>query len=209
MIDVWTSFLFKSLDKSMLFYNVEIAKCIGKYGVYDRCKGLYDFPEMGIAAIGTFTLELGYRTFFESELQEFQSLIDRHPFIVGFNSKKFDDKLLLANHVSILTTYDLLEEIQLALSRLGKNTKGTIESGYSLDNLAKANLPFHRTGKNTLAPVLCQNREYGKLIDCCLQDTKILLHLFTLKSNITDPIDGFTLKLRATVRDFSNFDDLF
>lgn len=51
---------------------------------------------------------------------------------------------------------------------------------YSLDAMAKAQKLGQKTGNGATAPVDYQRRNYGKLIDYCLNDVSLTYQLFSL-----------------------------
>ncbi len=195
MLDLEPLSLIATLDEKTLFYDCEIKNLIEPWEGYKSCKGWQDFKGMGIAVIGTFSLEKGYYCFFDSELKDFENFAQSFEQVVGFNSINFDDRLLLANGVRIQTNYDLLEKVRYASGQPRKYVRGLTRAGYSLEALAKANLRFAKTGSGALAPKLWQEGRIGQVIDYCLNDVKILVHLFKKRNFLIDPTNGSHLNL--------------
>lgn len=169
--------------KKILFYDVEIAKCIpDRYGnndpKYQYCGGWQDYENMGIACIGVYTPKYGYQIFICSDLDEFQALVDDADEIIGFNSISFDDCLLAAHGIRIKTTYDLLCEIRVASGQPPHYTPGQTRGGYSLERMAVANLVAGKSGSGELAPKLWQDGKYKEVFDYCLDDVKLLVELY-------------------------------
>jgi hypothetical protein len=186
----------------ILTSDIEIIKAIpvgDKLEGIEYCTGWTDYKGMGIAVIGyqwndeppAFALDANT---FASVLME-----RKEPIFMGFNSLKFDDKLLQANGVEITTTYDLLVEVRKAA---GYTSRSQVPKGYSykLDAIAKANGKA-KTGEGALAPVLWQQGKRQQVIDYCINDvviTKAMLNL-GLAGQLIDPNTGAFLQLAMPV----------
>jgi hypothetical protein len=189
-----------------LIYDAEIINCIPSGEINPNlsyCKDWNDYANMGIAVIGTWVSwklpTRRYQAFTRQELDQFQELVNQAERIVGFNSLSFDDKLLQANGIKITTTFDLLCEIRKASLQPPHYTKGVTRKGYSLDNLAIANLGVGKTGTGELAPVLWQQGRYQDVISYCLNDVKLTKRLYYLflSKRLYDPTNGRKLPYRA------------
>jgi hypothetical protein len=184
-----------TINEEIFFYDCEIANLIEPEPGYQSCGGWKDFAGMGISIIGCYSNKYGYRVFSGKELKEFEYLYNQHHICVGFNSKSFDDQLLRANGVEITTDYDLLEEVRIASGQPAEFTPGVTRWGYSLNNLAQANLSFYKSGDGALASMLWQQGKLGELIHYCLTDVKILVNLYARKHSLVDPTNNQTLNL--------------
>jgi hypothetical protein len=195
-----------------IIYDCEIIKCIPqKSGKLDPtleyCEGWDDHQGMGISVIGYSFLGAVKTECWNSNTQTLsemkENFIKRTPAgfsprtVIGFNSRKFDDRLLAANGLTVKTDYDLLEEIRLAA--YGSISWEDQPSGftYSLDAVAKAN-GQKKTGSGALAPELWQRGEYRAVIDYCKNDVAITraLLLKGLKGELKDPNTDVLLRLR-------------
>lgn len=192
------------MTKFPLIFDAEIIKCIPNRKKEENnpkleyCEGWTDFQNMGISVICAYDYkEASYKVFLQDNLDEFTELTKERA-LVGFNSVAFDDKLLQANDINAVTTYDLLQEVRLASGQPKQYGKG-LRRGYSLDALAKINLNTSKTATGALAPVMWQQGKIGAVIDYCLQDVVITKKLFDLsqKKKIIDPTNNSELTLRS------------
>ena len=160
----------------MLVFDGEIIKAIlGKKEVpiegIEYCNGWGDFEGMGISVIAVCDYkEAKYRVFLEDNLAELQKLIDERDFVIGFNNKNFDNKLLAAHGINIPEekSFDLLVAIE--------EVTGT-KKGLGLGPIAEANFTTSKNGDGAFAPILWQQKQYGKVIDYCLNDVKMTLNV--------------------------------
>ena len=163
---------------------------------------------MGISVIGCYLqgfnkLTNGFYSFTNLDnsipfvCKSFQELLDEGAFLVGFNSRKFDDALLKANNIFAQTDYDLIEEIRIAAYGTPHWKKQPRGSSYSLSAIASAN-GMKKTGKSELAPKLWQQGKRQKVIDYCLNDVRLTVDILRLgqKGKLIDPNTGKYLKLR-------------
>lgn len=116
-----------------LFYDCEIAKCIGYTHSYKYCEGWHDFENMGIAVIGVYAEwklpgqrlrayvnpsrkiaealvklpKIEKRRYWRG-FRRFEQLVSEADEIIGFNSISFDDNLCQSNDIDVKTTHDLL-----------------------------------------------------------------------------------------------------
>lgn len=197
----------------ILIYDCEIINCIpSKYEERDRnlryCKGWSDFNGMGISVIGTWRNFNTFNPFgkyeafvnneeccyfgYAKEGNNFESLAYTADFIIGFNSISFDDKLCDANDVIVKTDFDLLVEVRKAT---GQGDGHYQKIGYSLKDLARANLKYNKSLSGELAPVMWQKGQRKEVIDYCLRDVKILKDLYFkfINNQLIDPVYGNTI----------------
>lgn len=167
----------------MLIYDCEIEKAIAGRGEklqgIDYCQGWRDFEGMGITCIGAYDYEEDrYRMFLKDNFSAFGELLERHEVIVGFNSIGFDNRLCFANGLIVPQekSYDLLVEIWKAAG-LGDHFAGPDYTGYGLDAMCEANFGLKKSGDGALAPVQWQRREFGTVIDYCLNDVRLTKRL--------------------------------
>ena len=150
--------------------------------------GWGDFENLGVSCICTFTYSRGYEVFLEEDLGDFQKLADSIPLVFGFNSSRFDDKLLAANGIKIETRYDLLNECWRAVGldpnysfpKTASKEQKMLYSGFKLEWLAISNLAMSKRGHGALAPVKWQRGEYAEVIKYCFRDVYILRSLVNL-----------------------------
>lgn len=174
----------------MLVFDSEIKKAIRGRGEeqipgIEYCEGWKDFVGMGISVICLYDFrENKYRVFLEDNLNELQLLIDNRAFAIGFNNESFDNKLLAAHGINIPEekSFDLLKAI--------KEVTGT-QKGLGLGAIHEANFNTSKTGDGALAPILWQQKQYGKVIDYCLNDVTMTLNILNcmVDDYIVDPRD--------------------
>lgn len=186
-----------------LIYDCEIINLIPPKGDrlpnYNYCEGWDDHKAMGVSVVG-----LGYPDrqgdgVWDSRFMTIPTLqhwLSQPGHIIGFNSRKFDDKLMAANGVKVKTTYDLLDEILLAAGQAGKAYWKNGLS-YSLGKIGEAN-GHSKTGSGELAPVLWQDGKFDEVRDYCINDIKVTHELLRLgwAGGLIDPNTGDKLQLR-------------
>jgi hypothetical protein len=91
---------------------------------------------------------------------------------------------------------DLLCEVRVAVGMPPHYVKGVTRKGYSLNDLAQANLNIEKTGSGAIAPQLWQKGDKGKVIDYCLNDVMLLKELYQQRKQIIDPTNQNLLYLR-------------
>jgi len=190
---------------SYLVYDCEILNAIpgGSEGEYDDisyCSGWGDFGGMGISVIGYYRAdvhEYGYAIIdgTKSGKKLFRTLVKKLPYVIGFNSRAFDDVLCRFNDIEIHTTYDLLEEVRAASGQPKQYTPGVTRKGYDLDSLAKANLSKGKSGKGDKSPILWQRGAKEEVIDYCLNDVRLTHELWLKRQSLKDPTDNKLLSL--------------
>jgi hypothetical protein len=93
--------------------------------------------------------------------------------IGGLNSRKFDDKVLQANHIDFQSDFDILDMVLHAAGMLGKAYWKMIpKRHYLLDVIASAN-GMTKTGHGALAPIWWQQGLYQRVINYCINDSVI------------------------------------
>lgn len=186
-------------SKPTLIYDCETINClpVGEISPnFTYCQSREDFKGMGLSVVGAYASWTGrYHVFLNDNLDDFQNLVNQAKKIVGFNSLSFDDKLCWANNIQIKTNYDLLCEVRVAAGMPPHYVKGVTRKGYSLNDLAQANLKVEKTGTGAIAPQLWQKGEKGKVIDYCLNDVMLLKELYQKRKRIIDPTNQNLLQL--------------
>lgn len=189
----------------MLVFDSEIKKAILGRGEnqipgIEYCEGWKDFVGMGISVVGVYDfVENKYRVFLEDNLNELQVLIENSEFIIGFNNENFDNKLLVAHGINIPEekSFDLLKAI--------KEVTGTFK-GLGLGAICEANFRTSKNGDGAHAPILWQQKQYGKVIDYCLNDVNMTLNILNRIMEIgylIDPRDEdniITIELPLDIR---------
>ena len=212
-----------------LFFDCEIVRPVPPSNPDDRilkidyCQGWHDFEGMGISVIGWSTdfkvvdknnkVLVGsgqHFTLIDNVLWKYQSGTEHllrlkqaareADLIIGFNSRAFDDKLVLAHGLDWLCCdADLLRAIRVASGQPPTYKKGVTRAGYTLDNLAIANGLKPNSGSSSQIPIDWQQKRYDKVVDHCLYDVQLLETLYNkfLAGKLIDPTNGEILRPRT------------
>ncbi len=193
-----------------LVYDCEISRLIPiseteQISGYQYCNGWTDFENMGIAVIGICDIDseelvaytengiLGTRP-----INDLVGLLGEFYYqIWGLNSRRFDDKLMMANDLyDLQTDHDLLDLIRL--SAFGSTSwRDTPKSyRYDLGAIAQAN-GMAKSGSGELAPKLWQDGKHQEVIDYCLNDCLVTARLIKLieRGELIDPNTGKKLSI--------------
>lgn len=185
--------------RKTVIYDCETYRCIPTGNLspdLEYCQGWNDFQGMGISVIGAYSSwDDRYHVYLEDNFLDFQALINQAEEVVGFNSLSFDDQLCAAHGLEVKTTYDILCQVRVAVGMPPQYVKGVTRRGYSLEELAKANLGYGKSETGAIAPELWQRGQRGRVIDYCLGDVDITRKLYEGKSQLIDPTNGKMLTL--------------
>jgi hypothetical protein len=160
--------------KNVVVFDAEIKKPI------EECsRGWDSHDEMGISVACMFDyVTMRYRVFMDDNIVELvQRMNIPGTLIVAFNQLHFDNKLIRAAGLDLkpddeLRNYDMLVESKQALCA------GKYEKGFKLDDhLRMLGLPV-KTANGALAPIMWKEKQYGTLIDYCLNDVYVEKTLF-------------------------------
>jgi hypothetical protein len=191
-----------------LIYDCEIIKCIPQRDCandarFDYCDGWHDHGGMGISVIGVATSSESPSAIVVDGDYEHLDIIAfeedaKHLSVVGFNSRCFDDLLLLSHNINVKTDYDILEEVRIAAGFAAHWQSVPKGFSYKLDAIARAN-GMAKTGNGELAPVLWQQGKRKEVIDYCLMDVRITRSILELglAGKLVDPNTGKKLQLRS------------
>jgi DEAD/DEAH box helicase domain-containing protein len=149
-----------------------------RYGVFDletkrsaaEVGGWHRAERMGISVAVLYDSALDqYLTFREGEIGALVEHLARLDLVVGFNNKRFDNRVLSAYTsfaLHSLPTLDILEEVK---NRLGYRL--------SLDHLTEHTLGVKKTGNGLQALEWYKEGRIEELIDYCRQDVRITREL--------------------------------
>ena len=186
----------------MLVFDCEIKRCIqpnSKLRMEDieYCEGWHDFAGMGIAVVCVYEIARGTSHIFcEDNIHLLQELFRIEPMSAGFHSERFDCPLLAANGVWVPHQhYDLRREVLFAAGR-DPDAPHDENRGYSLDSICKANGLPGKSGDGAMAPVLWQRKQYGTVINYCLNDVMQTVALIRRCPILKDPVTGKQLSVR-------------
>lgn len=185
----------------MLVFDCEIKRCIPDLrknhphnlsaAGLEYCEGWHDFAGMGIATICVHDMTHNVsHVFCEDNMHLLRHMFYIEPMTAGFNSELFDCPLLAANGVLVPREhYDLRREVLIAA---GKNPDAPHDAnrGYSLDAICKANGLPGKNGDGAMAPVLWQRKQYGTVINYCLNDVMQTVTLIRRCPGLKDPVTG-------------------
>ena len=152
------------------------------------CNGWSDFTGMGISTVCVYDFVTGaYRVFLQDNLDALKHLVESRGIIMGFNNRRFDDKLMAANGIEIPKnkTYDVWREI------VDTQPHGQ-KKGFSLNAMLAANNLEQKSGHGGNAPRLAQQGKWGELINYNLDDTRLSVQLLRLLCNdmMIHPMNG-------------------
>jgi hypothetical protein len=165
------------MNTNIIVLDIEIEKAIqnkkeARLPGIEYCDGWRDFAGMGIACICTYATDSHLtRVFLKEDLEEFKYYVaDR--VTAGFNTRRFDNKLLKEHGVEIDEEkhYDILEEIWRAQGLNTDKFSPTTHGGVGLDTVAGGTLGEKKSGHGAMAPVWWQQGKRGKVIDYCCRD---------------------------------------
>lgn len=137
-------------------------------------------------------------------ISQFQTWVNAHDVVAGYNSREFDDKVVAAAGIRCQTTYDVLREIYAAIGldpnySFPESEKDQWKkySGYRLEDVAKANFGRGKIGNGAMAPIQWQDGEYEAVIRYCLDDVRLERDLF-FKAQAGELVapNGEVLKMR-------------
>lgn len=137
-----------------------------------------DHHKMGISVAVAFDYKnMEYKVFLEDNLGDFVSLLNRADMISGFNILGFDIPLVIKTppHGKDMKR-EFVHYDMLFFSRLstGWTPGARFPTGLRLDNHLESTFgkDFMKTEDGANAPILWQQKKYGRVIDYCLADVK-------------------------------------
>ena len=177
--------LFKPVKKESVVRK-EQSLFPGRYGVFDvetqrsatEVGGWHRAERMGVSVAVLYdTGSDSFFTYREGEIGELISHLTELDLVVGFNNKRFDNRVLSAYttlDLASLPTLDILEEVK---NRLGYRL--------SLDSLAAHTLGVKKSGHGLLALKWYKEGRIDKIIEYCRKDVEITrdLFLYAVKNN--------------------------
>ena len=183
---------------NILIYDSEIKKAIKQKdqpeipGI-EYCGGWGDKKGMGISVITAADYKSGRsRVFMDDNKNDFAEAVEAANIIVGFNTKQFDNPLVEACweiKISHKPQYDILKEVWAVVGR---------KKGYKLNDICFANFGIEKTDDGAMAPIYWQRGEYGRVIDYCMNDTKMTQLVFEkIRTDgfLIDPVTGGKINL--------------
>jgi len=139
--------------------------------------GPENLKKLDVSVVGVYSYNRDdYFCFGENELEKLKEIFKESDLLIGFAIKRFDLPVLEKHfsapgefNIYSVPSFDILEKIEYSLGWR-----------VSLDELAKANLGFGKTGAGLEAIELYRKGEMEKLKSYCLNDVKITKELYEL-----------------------------
>lgn len=151
--------------KNIIVFDLETQRS------FDDVGGRSAFDKLGISVLGAYLYRTAeYVMFEESELGNFEELLQAKPLLVGFNSRRFDCAVLqpyVRVDLAKLPQLDILEEVVKAVGHRVK-----------LDSIAQATLGAGKSGSGLDALKYWRNGEIDKLKSYCMDDVKITHEIY-------------------------------
>jgi hypothetical protein len=184
----------KLAGRKIAVFDAEIKKRIE-----DCSRGWDSHDEMGVSVLVIFDYAtMRYRVFDDRNCEEAISILKGYELVVGFNTVKFDWKLIKATwpveYVThspelrdgavvqsdgrISRDFDILREMWLTLGLDPDRFNPATHGGYKLDDVAFDTLGMRKTSNGALAPIMFQEGRIAELIDYCIEDVRIERTLF-------------------------------
>lgn len=194
------------MKPNVVIYDLEILRAIpdrsgNRLSGVEYCAGWEDHANMGVSVLCAydFANELPL-VYCADNLSDFQGLVNRADWLVGFNNRRFDNSVLAHNGIEVSAdkTVDLLAEIWKAAGLNPDVFEPATHGGYGLDAVCAANFGSGKTGNGALAPVEWQRGQAGKVISYCHSDVQLTFRLWRKIVNvgqIRSPKDGLELAI--------------
>jgi len=153
------------LPKNFGVFDVETQLSAQEVGGWHKAEKM----RISVAVLYT-SADDSFHTFTEEHIDELIDRLFQLDLVVGFNNKRFDDKVLSAytdKHLSALPSLDILQEI-------------TNQLGYrlSLDRLAQHTLGVQKSGNGLLALKWFKQGKIEKIAKYCTADVQITRDIF-------------------------------
>lgn len=153
------------MGKNILVFDIETKNAFEDVGGRDNLK------KLGVSVVGTFDYEIGdFLIYEESELERFARRLQRHPLLVGFNSRRFDTPILqeyIPFAIGKNPQLDIMEELVKVLGHR-----------VSLDSVAMATLGVKKSGSGLDAIRYWREGKVDELKKYCLDDVRITRDIF-------------------------------
>jgi hypothetical protein len=200
-------------EVSAIVYDIEIRRCIPDTrnpaaaseinpvtgSPYEFCDGWTDYKGMKIGVLCAWDCVTNRPLVYdESNIEEFQNLIQQRQIVTGFNIHKFDNNICAAYGLEIekWKVFDLYRE---ALIACGVDPDKPTRGGRNLNEFARVNLGTKKREDGADAPKMFQRGEMPRLYTYCLDDVMIERALFerARRGKLIDPVTGNVLKLNV------------
>jgi DEAD/DEAH box helicase domain-containing protein len=159
--------------------KIAIAKPPARYGVFDvetqrsaaEVGGWHRAERMGISvAVLYSSVSDSFTSYLEKDIPDLIRDLQTFDLVIGFNNKRFDNKVLSAYSVFNFATLPTLDIMEVITNRLGYRL--------SLDRLAEHTLGVKKSANGLQALQWFKEGRMEEIINYCRQDVKITRDLF-------------------------------
>jgi len=146
-------------------FDVETKRSAAEVGGWHRA------DRMGISVVVLYdSASDNFRTYLEKDMPELIKDLQSFELVIGFNNKRFDNKVLSAYTVFNLASLPTLDIMEVITNRLGYRL--------SLDRLAEHTLGVKKTANGLMALKWYKEGKMEEIISYCRQDVKITRDIF-------------------------------
>ena len=146
-------------------FDVETKRSAAEVGGWHRA------DRMGISVVVLYdSASDNFRTYLEKDIPELIKDLQSFELVIGFNNKRFDNKVLSAYTVFNLASLPTLDIIEVIKNRLGYRL--------SLDRLAEHTLGVKKSANGLMALQWYKEGKMDEIISYCRQDVKITRDIF-------------------------------
>lgn len=150
---------------SILYFDIETKKLSHEVG------GWENIAEMGISVAASYDSRTGeFSSFEEPEISGLVEQILGAGLVVGFNQLRFDYRVLSAYSDADFWSRPNFDMLAAVKATLGHRLK--------LDHITQATLKAKKTGDGTQAVQWFRNGEIERVIEYCMNDTKLTREIF-------------------------------
>jgi DEAD/DEAH box helicase domain-containing protein len=174
-------------------FDVETQRSAAEVGGWHRA------DRMGISVAVLYdSVSDTFKTYFESDIPDLIQDLQSYELVIGFNNKRFDNKVLSAYSVFNLAGLPTLDIMEVITNRLGYRL--------SLDRLAEHTLGVKKTANGLQALKWYKEGRMDEIVSYCTQDVRITRDIFLF--GLTNRYLLFQNKAGSVVRlpiDFSSY----
>jgi DEAD/DEAH box helicase domain-containing protein len=146
-------------------FDVETKRSAAEVGGWHRA------DRMGISVVVLYdSASDNFRTYLEKDIPELIKDLQSYEMVIGFNNKRFDNRVLSAYTVFNLASLPTLDIMEVITTRLGYRL--------SLDRLAEHTLGVKKTANGLMALKWYKEGKMEEIISYCRQDVKITRDIF-------------------------------
>jgi hypothetical protein len=138
----------------------------------------------------------------KDNLETMRQMAAVYDVIVGFNTVKFDNRILAAHGIEfhpLAQQYDILREFWILDGLDPDRFDPATHGGYKLDICAQVNFGIGKSGDGATAPINWQRGKIGEVVSYCIRDVILTKRLFDIVLSgeyIGHPKTNQSVKLR-------------